>query len=762
MRPLFKSCYLVIGIFLIAVNFSASAAKYPKLKTPYGESIKSSRFIADNFHGKRNVHVATDKRIYSINGKTWTDTLLNFYAPNGQTIVDVWQGKYTNPAKPVYYVNTSEGDLYRIDQKGKRKLGAFPGNSRGIEVGVIVASDYIYSYTGETLYLSYDSGKSWVTDTVGIASFNKYEGLFTEVYGMEMDSFQNVYVATNHGFYKQEHNSLKWRSIAFPGGDAEFLYISRKGNFYVSDNYNFYISKDTGASFSLFSSGLEDSAAVLNAGEDVYGNLYVITLRRFGNFYLYDDKEGMYRSNAGTSAFVEIDSLIKIEQIDKGRMFRAIGGDSLLYAGTSLGVFVSADKGATWKEANEGIISDENTCLVKTASGGFVISTALGVYAKNPTDSSWSRTFPDSGYISDLPVFADNTGIIYTCRERLGNYWLGNGPRMVYKSNDNGKTWQADTLGIQAMFDNAGPGWWDWYVDERGIQHADRWFNFSPYFGTMLFVKYPGKSWQVDIKGYNVSWEDHIVGWASNGKGTVYMKVASNYRMQVWQRDSTGLWHMDSTGLIWGVEPLGKLNDGTMLTGGYLNLYRENKTANGWDTIAMPANTYGDYFCSAINGDRFGGIWTAFQDYNANSTMVGTDVYYSQDTGKTWIAKGLDSIYFDNFSPLGDSVLGISHYDGIYVFTAPRITGIKEKLKTANAPIRIYPNPAYNSLDIEIPSIKNERTIIELINSQGILTRSLFTSENHTELELSGMAPGFYFIRIINSEGVISQPFVKR
>lgn len=71
--------------------------------------------------------------------------------------------------------------------------------------------------------------------------------------------------------------------------------------------------------------------------------------------------------------------------------------------------------------------------------------------------------------------------------------------------------------------------------------------------------------------------------------------------------------------------------------------------------------------------------------------------------------------------------------------------------------INIYPNPSTNYLTIE----SSLQTIIEISNIQGQLIKTLATSENKTNIDVSGFSIGVYIVRIWTDKGITTKKFLK-
>lgn len=71
------------------------------------------------------------------------------------------------------------------------------------------------------------------------------------------------------------------------------------------------------------------------------------------------------------------------------------------------------------------------------------------------------------------------------------------------------------------------------------------------------------------------------------------------------------------------------------------------------------------------------------------------------------------------------------------------------------ASLRVYPNPSKGNITIEIFSTKNQNILIDLISESGIKVKNIYSGnvEHIINADISKEAKGFYFIRMIESDG---------
>lgn len=94
-----------------------------------------------------------------------------------------------------------------------------------------------------------------------------------------------------------------------------------------------------------------------------------------------------------------------------------------------------------------------------------------------------------------------------------------------------------------------------------------------------------------------------------------------------------------------------------------------------------------------------------------------------------------------------------------YVRVYQITTNIRKAGMNMNDKINIHPNPAINQIFIESSS-ESKKQKAEIVN---MVDQSIFTAdiEDKSEIDISDLAKGFYFLRIENTDGVAMKKFVK-
>ena len=146
-----------------------------------------------------------------------------------------------------------------------------------------------------------------------------------------------------------------------------------------------------------------------------------------------------------------------------------------------------------------------------------------------------------------------------------------------------------------------------------------------------------------------------------------------------------------------------------------------------------------------------------FED-SQNNMWFGTDQGLSKYKNQTWTnyttAGGLSHNYINSITEDGDGNLWVGTNFGATKLSISQ--GIEDSDKNNND-FSIYPNPAKDNITISAPS---EITKIELYSPTGQLLRKININKKQETLDISGLAPGNYFIRAIGKEDVWVKKFV--
>ncbi|MDY6327306.1 MAG: T9SS type A sorting domain-containing protein, partial [Bacteroidales bacterium] len=86
-------------------------------------------------------------------------------------------------------------------------------------------------------------------------------------------------------------------------------------------------------------------------------------------------------------------------------------------------------------------------------------------------------------------------------------------------------------------------------------------------------------------------------------------------------------------------------------------------------------------------------------------------------------------------------------------------TGIDSRLMNS---VSLYPNPATNHVDVLVSDNSVNVSRLEVYDVYGKLLNEVEVVDNPTRIDVSSLASGVYFVKVITGEGVTTKTFVKK
>ncbi len=584
---------------------------------------------------------------------------------------------------------TLNGNVYLVNP-------AVPFGSNAVLIGQVtdggsvtwedIKGDAVYVRNNQHLFVSHDLGATWNIDSTGLigATINNFC----------LDSASTVYLAASGGLFKQDTSVTTWTQMSsFAGyGTPQNVFEDREGRIYVSSTYGVYISTNAGVSWSIDSGGI-GTAAVSKFSDDLYHNVYAIANNK------------LFKSAGGTASWVETDGGINAICI-KTPTYTGITGDTVLVAATSFGAFRSTDQGATWALGDTGSYVDRLTSFVKTPTGRYVACDALGIFRKDFPDATWAKTYPVAGFHASLVLYGDAAGNLFIQNQDLN----ATGAIPLIKSTDNGNTWSVDTAGEAAIDGNV------FYIDENNNQHYGTSYYGSSFY-THMWLRTPGGSWVADTNNFPVHNYSYVNSICSDQSGYLYASGYFNGYNSVLRRPvAGGAWALDTVGTtVYGNLPHMTSGHNTILA--YNNTHLLMRKASGWAVVPFPAAIAADGIVSA-SVDGNGVIFANFK------SMISDGVYYTADSGTSWVFAGLDHITAYTLVSYGDTTFACTDRDGGYKLTAtPYITPLQTPVVTAitasHLQLSNQPNPFGNTTRINYSVPQDAMVTIKILDMTG-------------------------------------------
>ena len=764
--------------FRSAVRFSLFLTQLViqnSLLAQFGLRLPDGTFVAQSFGvGHVNVRVTTREiKIHYIHEKddVWR-------APAGREIihVDVKPTPYSNDHYHLLLVLLDDGSVYKIETHNVTTVGhlldgdavsmgriSVDGGSYGQFNFDRVTGDAMYAHTltGQVV-VSRDTARTWQMDSAGLNG--------KLIQSIDLDTAQYVYGGSwQNGLFKQHPDSSVWHRIdtlsyidpyyhtrSYPTIDQ--IFVDRLNRVWV-DLYGggnmpqgIYVSTDNGRTWSHDTTGIGTTNA-LSFGDDSFGNIYAIT-KYYGPY-------SIYRSSDVGHSWTRIDQSLTAMNVNQSlntAPFTSVRGDSIIFVATPFGVFQTSDQGTTWAEANEDLPAENVYSMLRTPTGHVLVTTDLGIFRLNPNDTIWTREFPAIGYFGGRPLYQDGVGNVYT----LGNFILPSYQYFVYRSTDNGATWNPDTAGVkQSTSDGA------FYIDETGTQHSVT-ASGSPYVANIA-AKPLNASWQPDTSGFTpFTTAQYGYAFVSDGAGFLYLAGRFNGG-NVWRRPiAGGTWTPDTAGLSGKtVHSFTRSRNGDVfaiaygLTGSAQSPLL-HRTGGVWSQINPPLAGASPL---AISVDSTNAIFCAFG--SGTFTFVSNGVYFSTDTGKTWTYAGLKGMTINSLVSYGDTTYALTQGNGTYLLRHQRAAAVaqNELRPSTYSLFQNYPNPFNPTTTISFSTPERGRLSLKVFD---ILGREVATLANgqmeagvhQVSFDASKLSSGVYFYRLTAGSFVSTKKLV--
>jgi photosystem II stability/assembly factor-like uncharacterized protein len=326
-------------------------------------------------------------------------------------------------AKDNFVFAGTDAGLYQSTDFGKTwTTHTIESPSQPVQNVVIKDSTVLYGYRNQVRY-STDFGSTWQFSTHNCTQINAFgihdNAVYIGVYsypdpgGMILDE-KGIKRSTDNGATWSDVKLNDWNITAF-ASDGICLYASvgfRNGTVFRSN--------DHGATWKQIETGLPAVQSMIFSD----GRLLAGTTE--GVFASADSGKHWAASNDGLSAMTLSAMAVR-------------GGK--IYAGTMAGngVYVTSDRGDTWKEANAGF--DEGMSGYQIADlmsrGDTLYSLCSGcIYRSVGNDPRWGRISPDQEYSTNLWV---ENGEIFAA-----------GYHQFFSSSDQGVTWTKKRMNLPA------------------------------------------------------------------------------------------------------------------------------------------------------------------------------------------------------------------------------------------------------------------------------------------------------------------------
>jgi photosystem II stability/assembly factor-like uncharacterized protein len=554
-----------------------------------------------------------------------------------------------------------------------------------------------------------DAGVTWTYQNSGITDDLECV-YFTDTNTGYVGSYLGIILKTNNG-------GTTWDSVTTTGGKLYSIFFTDANNGYTTGNY-VYRTINAGVTWTLDMNGLgqydgytfqsvfftdQNTGYVSDGSGDFFKTTNAGATWNFESVAQEQGCQAMYFTNANT-----------------GYM---IGGAELSQ---------TLDGGSNWNQISYGtnngyalytvFFPDESTGYAGGLAGLFMKTTDGGV--------NWSSSYVYcGGRINSLYFTSINNGFMV-------------GGEYMAKTTDGGTTWtqmqSGTTMGLNSIFfTNANTG----YVVGGYYYSWNSW-------GIILKTTDAGVTWTSTLVNYDLTsvyFPDSHTGYA------VGMDSATPYGVIVKTTDGGITWNKLPYRPEQELYSVFFTNDNTGYAVGYegVNLKTTDGGAN-WTSLNI--NNGGCSFYSVF-------FITPSKGYVVDECG---DIFYTTDAGSTWRAdsSGTENTLYSVF--FTDTITGyaVGALSNILKKGYGGWTSVKEKEPNAQKFI-LYPNPANKEITIELSSSPEPAVQLSIlnINGQQLITRQI--TELRTQIDISSLPSGVYFVRVTNDKTVEVGKFVK-
>jgi len=603
--------------------------------------------------------------------------------------------------------------------------------SYGVAYTLLKKDNQIFA-GGNGLFVSTDDGSKW-------KEVPFYLG--TEISALaQIDTV--LLAGTRSGLFRSTDNGKSW-SDSIVGLIDPYIHTFAIFGSYVyagTDTKGIFRSDDYGLHWTRLIRGLPSWE--IDAFDPVYCITSFDSVLIAGLIY----GGGIYRSlDSGQTWTKASDSLLR------GYVNVLINHGSKVLAGSTNGLFESADAGNTWKSITTNIrwIS---TIFVDTST--ITVGASGGVFQSSNNGVTWQRT-NDGINCTTINTFCAADSILY-----CGTSYNG-----VHYSLDNGRTWKETDSSLHSM-------------EIKSVLRTPSSLLAGTRYNRLFISNDNGNSWDtaLDVQDCNslISVEGKVLAGTSdsrgNGAGGLYESL-----------DFGNTWTQNKS-LFAEITSLFSANDLVFASTFFGNTYISFDGGSQWNPKALlPQFTT----CFTNIGDRIfvggDGIYSWFRIdtglpknpsitslVSFNTTLflgsARSGVYYSTDSGVSWTSanSGLNDSSVSQLTLSGSYLLAGTYSGAIWRRPISEMIGslAVEKLKaTHSLEMQAYPNPSSHSTTITFTTSEHSEANVSIVNILGQEVATLFTGElepgEHTMTWNAEREPaGLYFAVVRIGENI--------
>ena len=414
----------------------------------------------------------------------------------------------------------------------------------------------------------------------------------------------------------------------------------------------------------------------------------------------------------------------------------------IILAGIALFLFTASSQAQQWFQVNSGTTKKLNTIDFPSATVGYIggndsllLKTTDGGQNWSPVNYTGITYYPGGEHIVNLQFITESIGFI-----TVGPY------SGSYKTVDGGITWTAIT-GLNTCY-NQGLFFFDeqnGFIGGAGCFQGELIDQLNG--GVWSPSTVTTSTWDAQNMIVDIDFSDVNNGLAASRSGYVLRTTDGGANWDTIPTPGAPMNPLTSVLIV--NNNLAYAGYESLNTG--FGLYISTDNGLTWqEDINSATFLYPDFMCLHASGDG-----TVFSGGNSSSMTSGA-IFDSPGDGTTW-----------NYSIVEQQINGISSYNDTVVFAVGDsgyivvnqdwATASVNNLELNSLSVDVYPNPTSQKLCIEFNS--DEQASMQIISLAGNL---ILKDTLKTELDVSQLTNGIYFIEVISKDQVIRKKFIKQ
>lgn len=369
------------------------------------------------------------------------------------------------------------------------------------------------------------------------------------------------------------------------------------------------------------------------------------------------------------------------------------------------GLLLTSSLNAQWQQADNGITNHVYTAIGSNDENVFIGSGSVNLYKSADNGSSWNAvTNGISGMVTMLDASNGNLFAV-----------TANG---VYLSNNNGASWSLQNNGLASNF-----------AGQSIFADADTLFSGGYY--EVFYSVNKGSTWIARNTGFPPN--ARVQSFAKNGN-TVFAGT-----------NGYGLYKTTNNGLNWSLTG----------NGGQQVPFSEVKSVYVFDAKVF-ASFSGTLYVSSDNGatwatatNDLNGAYVNCITHRGGTLFVGTNtgIFHSLDGGSTWVNlnANLTNPVISHIGFNASKIFICAQNVAIYVRDLQQVLSLESLSSTTE--LTIYPNPTKEKLTVSLPKIASKTEGILFDNAGKELQRFLLNGGENT-LNVNHLESGMYFLEI--------------